>query len=162
MLLLARPGRVWLSTAGGPFEQVGPLAVPLAVPPPEGWDEHLGVVLPDGFLVVTYADGEGMRLQTSPDGRTWTAAPELPHYATSSPEALAVADERIVGIRLGRAERVAISGGNGGSCVDCRLCALMAAQGRKAAAEATRRLSHRGGPLGRVAPQDGKLWAGEG
>ena len=66
--------RVWRSVAGGLFESAGPLAA---------WVEHdgsriVGAALADGFLVATSGDDEGMRLETSPDGVTWTRAADDP------------------------------------------------------------------------------------
>lgn len=75
LLVLATPDRVWRSVGGGPFESAGPLAAPV-----EADDSALeGAALSDGFLVAT-GDDDGMRLQSSPDGVTWTRDPDDEGY----------------------------------------------------------------------------------
>lgn len=71
LLVLATPDLVWRSVDSGPFQRTGPLAAPV-----KAHDSALeGAALSDGFLVAT-GDDEGMRLQSSPDGVTWTRAPD--------------------------------------------------------------------------------------
>ncbi|MEX1296769.1 MAG: hypothetical protein AB1Z67_11405, partial [Candidatus Limnocylindrales bacterium] len=76
LLVLASPARVWRSVAGGPFESVGPLAARVE----HDGSRLVGVALADGFLVATSSDEEGVHLQTSPDGVTWTRADQDPDY----------------------------------------------------------------------------------
>ena len=75
LLVLATPDLVWRSVDGGPFEPGGRLAAPV-----ETDDSALeGAALNDGFLVAT-GDDDGIRLQSSPDGVTWTRAPDSEGY----------------------------------------------------------------------------------
>jgi hypothetical protein len=69
LLVLAAPDRVWRSVEGGSFEVMGPLAASVVT----DTSRIVGTSLADGFLVAT-SDGDGLRLQTSPDGATWTRA----------------------------------------------------------------------------------------
>jgi hypothetical protein len=79
LLVVAYPGRVWRSEAGGPFQQAGPLPVALSDPAAND-GVHRGVALADGFLVATSDSPLGVgrtRLQMSSDGATWTLSPPL-------------------------------------------------------------------------------------
>ncbi len=95
LLVLAGPDRVWRSVTGGPFESVGPLAARVQ----NGGSSLVGAALVDGFLVATSSD-EGTRLQTSPDGVTWTRAAEDPDYQRAS-YMVAHGDLVIVGFERG-------------------------------------------------------------
>ncbi len=75
LLVLAVPDRVWRSVGSGPFESVGSLAAPVETDDAA----FAGIALPDGFLVAI-SDDNGMRLQTSPEGATWTRAPDGADY----------------------------------------------------------------------------------